>query len=46
MLLSTEAKYVAETHAAKEGIWLKPSLRKLLEKGMSHSQLWQTTKVQ
>ena len=29
-LSSTEAKYIAEMHAAKEGIWLKSSVREII----------------
>ena len=30
MLSSTEAEYIAETHAAKEGIWLKSFMNKII----------------
>ena len=31
---STEAEYIAETHAAKEGIWLKSFVREIVGKMM------------
>ena len=31
-LLSTEAEYIAETHAVKEGIWLKSFVKEIVEK--------------
>jgi hypothetical protein len=30
MLSSTEAEYIAETHAAKEGIWLKTFVKEVV----------------
>ena len=34
-LLSTEAEYVAETHAGKEGIWLKTFIKEITRIGVS-----------
>ena len=32
MLLSTEVEYIAETHTAKEGIWLKSFVKEIIGK--------------
>jgi hypothetical protein len=39
-LSSTEAEYVAETHAAKEGIWLQSFIREIVGKELDSLTIW------